>query len=70
MANKQTKVTKMTDDCFVMLDDELGLLISNYIKEVWYMFESDKWRNEYHKVRNKMVKLINNYNSQVDCDLK
>lgn len=60
------KNTDMTDDCFTMFDDELGLLLSNYIKEDWYMFESEKWRNKYHKLRNDAVKLINEYNAEVE----
>ena len=66
---KITNKTDMTDDCFKMLDDELGLLISHYIKEDWYLFESDKWRNKYHKLRNDMVDLINNYNQEVEKDI-
>ena len=62
------KNTNMTDDCFTMFDDELGLLLSNYIKEDWYMFESEKWRNKYHKLRNDAVKLINEYNAEVEAE--
>ena len=62
------KNTNMTDDCFTMFDDELGLLLSNYIEEDWYMFESEKWRNKYHKLRNDAVKLINEYNAEVEAE--
>ena len=61
---------KMTDDCFTMFDDELGLLISNYIKKDWYMFESDEWRNKYHKLRNDAVNLIDDYNSKVESEVR
>ena len=63
------KDTNMTDDCFTMFDDELGLLLSHYIKEDWYMFESDKWRDKYHKLRNDMVNLIDTYNAEVQKDI-
>ena len=70
MNNTERKNTNMTDDCFVMFDDELGLLLSHYIKKDWYMFESEAWRNKYHKLRNDAVKLINAYNKEIERDVE
>lgn len=70
MNNIEPKNTDMTDDCFVMFDDELGLLLSHYIKKDWYMFESEDWRNKYHKLRNDAVELINAYNKDIEREVE